>query len=813
MDFWQDARYAVRRLMEARWFTLAAVAALSIGIGANAMGFTIVNAILIRGLPFENPDRIVGLRMLLEDGGQTGLSFPDIEDILEESRTLANVVGIVGSTVNVSEEGRDPERIQGSYVSAGFFELIDQEPIRGRRLLDADDEPGAPPVVVIGYDVWQERYSASEDVVGQTIRVNSLPATIVGVMPEGMHFLGNVDLWIPKDNLPAGSAVEDRGNRGRQVIARLADGATIEQATQELEIIAQRLSDEYPETNAADMRPVVQDFNTYYNGTEIRTIFGSLMGAVIFVLLIACANVANLMLAKSADRTREIAVRVSLGATRGRVVRQLLVESLLIAMLAGAVGLVIGTAGVRWFDGVTSSPSIGKPYWMEFTLDPIVFAYVALTCLGTAVLFGLAPALQVSKTDVNDVLKEGTRGGSGGMRARRWASVLVVGEMVLTLALLSGAALFVASFNNASAREDTLDSEGLLVMEIYLPLTKYPDPPEQIEVLTNLLDRLQTAQGIEASAIASSPPLMGGGRPGVEIDGRVADPEETRTPATVVTVSEDYFRTVRLDLTQGRNFNRADGEAGNETVIVNERFVEQHLQGGDALGRRVRFGANPNTAPDDGWMTIVGVVPNIPQGAVEDEEFDAVAYRPLRGNPGRTVVLLVRAPGDVSGVAGEVRRAMRAVEPDVPVADVMTIGDRLAEQFWPFRVFGIMFSVFAGSALLLSAVGLYSITAHSVIQRMREFGIRISLGAEPREISRLALRRVLVQLAVGVPLGLAGAYGVGRLLSGFMVQVEPGDPILLGGIAVLLAVIAIAACLVPARRAAAVDPVTALRVE
>jgi predicted permease len=813
MDFWQDARYAVRRLVEARWFTLAAVAALSIGIGANAMGFTILNAILIRGLPFENPDRIVGLRMLLENGGQTGLSFPDIEDILEESRTLTHVVGMVGSTVNVSEEGRDPERIDGSYVSAGFFEMIDQQPIRGRRFVEADDEPGAPPVVVIGYDVWQQRYEASEDVVGQTIRVNSLPATIVGVMPEGMHFVGNVDLWIPKDNLPPESAVEDRGNRGRQVIGRLADGATIEQATQELEIIAERLADEYPDTNAPEMRPVVQDFNTYYNGTEIRTIFGSLMGAVIFVLLIACANVANLMLAKSADRTREIAVRVSLGATRGRVVRQLLVESLLIALLAGVVGLVIGTAGVRWFDSVTSSPSVGKPYWMEFTLDPIVFVYVALTCLGTAVLFGLAPALQVSKTDVNEVLKEGTRGGSGGVRARRWASVLVVGEMVLTLALLSGAALFVASFNNASAREDALDSDGLLVMEIYLPLTKYPQPALQLEVLTNLLDRLQTAQGIEASAIASSPPLMGGGRPGVELDGRVADPEETRTPATLVTVSEDYFRTVRLDLTQGRGFNRADGEAGNETVIVNERFVEQHLQGGEALGRRVRFGATPDTAPDDGWMTIVGVVPNIPQGAVEDEEFDAVAYRPLRGNPGRVVVLLVRAPGDVSGVAGEVRRAMRAVEPDVPVADVMTIGDRLAEQFWPFRVFGIMFSVFAGSALLLSAVGLYSITAHSVIQRMREFGIRVSLGAEPREISRLALRRVLVQLAVGVPLGLAGAYGVGRLLSGFMVQVEPGDPILLGSIALLLAVIAISACLVPARRAAAVDPVSALRVE
>jgi len=812
MDFWQDGRYAVRRLVEARWFTLAAVAALSIGIGANAMGFTIVNAILLRGLPFDSPDRIVGLNTVLDDGGEVGLSFPDIEDMLEESRTLTEIVGIVNSTVNLSDEESDPERIQGSYVSAGFFDIIDEQPLFGPGLTDADDEPGAAPVVVIGYDVWQRRYGGRRDVIGQTIRVNSLPAAIVGVMPEGMHFLNNVDLWIPKDNLPPGSGVPDRGNRGRQVIGRLAPGATVDEARQELEIIARRLAEEYPETNA-DMRPVVQDFNTYYNGGEITTIFGSLMGAVIFVLLIACANVANLMLAKSADRTREIAVRVSLGATRGRIVRQLLVESLVIAALAGVVGLAIGAAAVRWFDGVTSSPNIGKPYWMTFTLDPIVFVYVSLICVGTALFFGLAPALQVSKTNVNDVLKEGTRGGSGGLRMRRWAGTMVVGEMVLTLALLSGAALFVTSFNNAYAREDALDGDGLLAMQIYLPLTKYPQQPQQLEVFTSLLDRLQGVQSIEASAIVSNPPLMGGPRLGVELDGRVAEPDEDRVPATVVTVSEDYLTTVRLGIAQGRAFNRADGEPGSETVIVNERFVEQHLSGGEALGRRVRFGANQNTAPEQGWMTVVGVVANLPQGALEEEEFDAVAYRPLRSNPGRQVTLLVRSRGDLEGVSGEVRRTMRAVEPDVPVFNVMTIDAMLSEQLTLFRIFGLMFSVFAGSALLLSAVGLYSITAHSVVQRMREFGIRVSLGAQPRDISRLALRRVLTQLAIGIPIGLAGAYGVGKLLGSFLVQVEAGDPFLLGGIALLLAAIAITACLFPARRAAAVDPVSALRVE
>jgi len=690
--------------------------------------------------------------------------------------------------------------------------MIRQEPLLGRAFADDDDRPGAAPVVVIGYDVWQRRYSGSQDVLGQTIRVNSLPATIVGVMPEGMHFVNNVDLWIPKDNLPPESEVENRGNRGRAVLGRLAPGVTLEQARQELELVMQRLSEEYPETSA-DGRPVVQDFDTYYNGGGITTIFGSLMGAVVFVLLIACANVANLMLAKSADRTREIAVRVSLGATRGRIIRQLLVESLIIALLAGLVGLVLGTVGVRWFDGVTASPNLGKPYWMEFTLDPAVFVYIAAICLGTAVFFGLAPALQISRTDVNEVLKDGSRGGSGGLRTRRWASVLVVSEMALTIVLLSGAAFFVTSFRNAYSREADLDSDGLLFMQIYLPLTKYPQPPEQLAVLSSFLERLEGAQGIEASAIVSVPPLMGGPRLGVERDGRVRDPDETPLPATVVTVSEDYLTTVRLPLTQGRSFNRGDGEPGAETVIVNERFVEQHLEGGEALGRRVRFGASPEADPEEGWMTIVGVVPNLPQGAVQEEEYDAVAYRPLRGNPGRSVALLVRAQSDMSTVTGEVRRAMRATEPDVPVFNVRTIEEGLAEQRWPFRVFGIVFSVLAGSALVLSAVGLYSITAHSVIQRMREFGIRASLGAQPRDISRLALRRVVVQLAVGVPLGLAGAFGAGKLLESFLVQVEADDPILLVAIALLLVGIAVTACLVPARRAGAVDPVTALRVE
>jgi putative ABC transport system permease protein len=812
MDFWQDARYAVRRLIDARWFTLAAVAALAVGIGANATGFTIVNAVLLRGLPFEDPEQIVAVWSDLEGGGETGLSYPEIDDYRERSRALTELVGMQGSDINVSDEGRPPERIPGAYVSEGFFQMLRQEPLLGRAFTPADDEPGAEPVVVLGYSVWQNRYNGDRSVLGQTVRVNSLLATIVGVMPEGMRFANNTDLWIPKDNLPPESQVEDRGIRGRTVIGRLAPDVTMEQAREDLRAVGRGLAEEYPETNA-QVVPNIQDFSTRNNGGEITTVFSMLMGAVVFVLLIACANVANLMLAKSADRAREIAVRVSLGATRGRIVRQLLVESLIIALLAGVVGLALGVGGVRWFDGVTQDPTIGKPYWMTFSLDPIVFVYVAVVCLGTAILFGLAPALQVSKTDVNDVLKEGTRGGSGGVRSRRLASAFVIGQVVLTLVLLSGAAFFTRSFASLYAQDAGFETEGLLTMQIYLPLTKYPQAPEQLEVLTDLTDRLQGVAGAEAIAITSSLPIVGGGQVGVELDGRAAEPEETPPRSTVVTVSEDYFEALGLPILQGRGFNRADGEPGSETVIVNQRFIEVHLEGGDALGRTVRLGADPQSDPADGWMTIVGVVPDIRQGSSEEVEIYPGAYRPLRGNPGRAVSLLVRALGDPAAVTSEVRQVMRAVEPDVPVFNVSTMDDVLAEARWQFRVFGLMFSVFAVAALLLSSVGLYSITAHSVVQRTREFGIRIALGAEAREISRLALRRVLIQLAIGVPIGAAGAYGVGNLLQGLLVESASGDLLTLGGIILLLVGVAVTACTIPARRASSVDPVTALRVE
>jgi predicted permease len=421
-------------------------------------------------------------------------------------------------------------------------------------------------------------------------------------MPSGMRFPQNTDLWIPQANLPDASNTENRGVQQFQGMGRLAPGATLELASVELAAVGSRLEEAYPETNT-DLSFAAQSFAEFSSGEEIQLVFTALMGAVAFVLLIACANVANLLLARSAERAREIAVRVSLGATRGRIVRQLLVESLLVALLAGALGLLFSLGGIRWFDSVTSN--VGKPYWMVFSLDGIVFGFMAAVCLGTALLFGLAPALHVSRTDVNEVLKEGARGGSSGKRARRWAGALIVGEVALTLVLLSGAGFMMRSFMSLYTLDLGFDSDGLVTTQIYLPLTKYPQAPGQVAVYDDFLARLDANPSLTASAIATALPLSGGGGPGLELDGRAADPGETRPIVTSLGVSERYFETLGLELVQGRAFTRDDGLRGSETAIVNERFVELHLPDGEALGRRIRLMPGPNASPDTPWLTVV----------------------------------------------------------------------------------------------------------------------------------------------------------------------------------------------------------------
>jgi predicted permease len=805
MNLWQDVRFAFRLLAKQRLFTVAAAIALALGIGANATVFTLVNAVLLRGLPFDEPDSIVAIYTENARGGRGGASYEDFEDWRDSAKSFTHLVATLGSTVNVSDDIGVPERYAGSYVSWDFFRLLRVQPVLGRDFQQTDDQPGADPVVMIGHTLWRSRYGGDPQVLGRVIKVNSRSVTVVGVMPEGLEFPNNVDLWIPRIVLPPES-FPGRGDRGFNVLGRLAPRVSLEQARAEMATIGERLAAEHPATNQG-FRPGIITVNEQVNGGPIELLFLALQGAVAFVLLIACANVANLLLARSVTRSREIAVRVSLGATRWRIVRQLLVESLLLSCAGGAIGFLLALVGVRWFDLATQD--VGKPYWMVFTIDPIVFAFVAAICVLTALLFGLAPALHVSKTDVNGVLKEGGRSGGGGLRARRWTGALVIAEVVLTIVLLAGAGFMMRSFFTLYRMDTGILTENLGTMRMYLPLTKYPQPGPRAELYQRFDDRLAATPSLRDSALTTSMPLSGGMGRGIALDGRMPAEGEQAPTVTVVAVSDRYFQTIGVRPLHGRGFDRRDGLPGSGAAIVNERFAAIHSSGQNPLGRQVRFVGGP----EGEWLPIVGVVANVRQRSVTEEEPDPVVYVPLRSMPERTAMLLVRSPSELAMVASLAREELRVVEPDIPLFQVQTMDQVLAARRWPFVVFGSMFAVFAGIALILSAVGLYAVTAYSVTQRTQEIGVRMALGAQPREIRWLVLRRAMGQLAIGLPIGIAGAYGVGRVLQSVLVRVAPGDPLTLVGIVTLLVVVAVAACLWPARRAARLDPVVALHVE
>ena len=811
MTLWQDVRFAARLLVKDRWFTLAAATALALGIAVNTAVFTFVNAVLIRGVPFEHPDTVMFVGTEDPRGRSMGVAYLDLEDWRAASRTIAGFSAYLGSTVNVSDEGRTPEQFQGSYVSGNLFQLIGQRAAVGRDFSAEDDRLGAAPVVLLGHGVWQNRYGGDPATIGRTIRVNSLPATVVGIMPPDMKFPNNADLWIPRAQLPVETRDAKRNVRNFNVVARLAPGVTIEQAQAEMKSIGTRLSKDFPDSNK-DISPRVVRYSDEVNGGPIRVVFLTLMGAVAFVLLIACANVANLLLARAAHRAREVSVRVSLGASRWRIVRQLLIESLLLALISGVAGLGLSVVGVRWFDLATQD--VGKPYWIKFTMDASVFGFFALVSLATGIVFGLAPALHVSKTNVNDVLKEGGRSGTAGIRARRWTQALIIGELALTLVLLAGAGFMMRIFFTLYRLDVGMDTSDLLTMRMYLPLTKYPQPGQRVTLMEQFEERLKNIPSASVSALMTNTPLGGGFRRMLNVEGRQPPPPGERLPeVTSLSVSDGYFETLGIRLLRGQSFARADGLPGHETAIVNQRFATLHFPGDDPIGRRFKLVVDPPAGPEPPWLTIAGIAPNVRQRGIQDREPDAVAYVPYRSDPQRGLALMVKTHGDAAAVTPLVRDALRAIEPDLPLFQVQTLDVELARQRWPFRVFGSMFAMFAFIALVLSAVGLYAVTAYSVTQRTQEIGIRMALGAQPEQVWWLILRRALIQIAIGLAIGLPAAYGVGRLLQSLLVQTSPSDPLTLVTIVAVLIAVSVAACYWPAHRATRLDPVVALRYE
>jgi predicted permease len=819
MGFWQDLQFAVRLLVKDKWFTLVATVALALGIGVNATVFTFVNAVLIRGLPFDDPERILALNSRdLARNRNIGVSYLDFKDWKGATQTFRSLAAYTGGTMNVSDEGRAPERFSGSFVSANAFSVIGQAPVLGRDFAPEDDRPGAAAVVLLGNSIWTNRYGRDPAILGRTIRVNDVPSVVIGVMPEGFRFPQNADLWQPLALVP-GLERQKRDARGIDVYGRLAPDVPLEQARAEFLAIGQRLIKAYPDTNK-DVLPQVLTFNERVNGGPIRVVFLSLMGAVAFVLLIACANVANLLLARSAHRSREIAVRVSVGATRWRIVRQLLMESVTLALISGVLGLALSVVGIRLFDAATQD--VGKPYWIQFTMDGTVFAFLFGVCLATGVVFGLAPALHVSKTDVNEILNEGGRSGAAGVRVRRWTGALIVGELALTLVLLAGAGFMMRNFLNLYRMDLGIDTSRLVTMALALPERKYPSFEQRLTFYQRLQDRLQANTRIEAVTVTSNLPTQGGFPRRLAIDGRPLPGGQQPPLVTMVTVDPGYFDTIGLPVVRGRRFTSADGTPGHESAIINNQFARMHFPNENPIGRRIVVTLDPSFGPPAAAdiplsmsATIVGVVPDVRQRNLNTAEPDPVAYWPYRTDPRTFMMLMARSAGDANVVTSLLREELRAIDPDLPLFNIRTLDENLAQQRWPFRVFGSMFALFAFIALMLSAIGLYAVTAYSVTQRTREIGVRTALGAESSQVMWLFVRHSFFHLAVGLTIGIAGAFGVGRIFesSELLVQTTARDPIIITSIAAILAVVALAASVWPARAATQLDPLVALRHE
>jgi putative ABC transport system permease protein len=806
-----DLRFALRLLAKERWFSAAAIAALALGIGANATGFTIINAVFLRGLPFEDADRLYVVSWQNRAGRRANTSYVELHDWRTESRTFAGLAGFRYDILNISDDTAMPEQVDGTWLTADAFALLRQPPLLGRTFVSLDERPGADRVVIIGDTLWQRRYGRDPNVLGKTVRVNGEPATIIGVMPEGMQFPDQAELWgpiIPSD------AERQRSARTLRVFGRLHDDVDRREAQAELSGIAQQLIAAYPDATKDLVGARVETFTERYIGGIGRPMFYTVMGAVSLVLLIACANVANLLLSRSAYRAREIAVRSALGATRGRVVRQLLLESLVLGFAGGSIGLVLAAAGVQAF---ASAMQGTLPYWIAFTVDYAVFGYVAVICVLTAMLFGLAPALHVSKSNANDVLKEGGRGQTGGQRVRRFSHAMVVAELALTIVLLVAAGLTVRSFAALYSADLGIDINGLMTMTVRLPESRYPTAEARRAFFDRLEPRLAGIAGVEAAAVTNGVPPLDGGERLLETERTVQSPGTRPVFVGTVTITPRFFDVVGVRLLGGRAFDGRDGAPGLETVIINERLATQFFPGEDPIGKRLRFTVRepvPGKAPDV-WRTIVGVTPLIKHGSNSDFYINSVVYIPYRQESPASASLLVRSVLPAGSVMDAVGREVQTIDPDQPVLSIQTVAQLLEQDRWWYRTWGSLFAILAAIALTLSSIGLYGVMAYAVSQRTQEIGVRVALGADRRRVSWLILGRALRQIALGLAIGFAIALplALGRVMPGGLADMTPFDPVAIVGITALLTTVSIVACLVPIRRAMRVDPVVALRAE
>ena len=810
-----DLRYALRMMRKNAGFTAAAVAILAVGIGVNAVVFTVTNAVLFNGFRLvDRNDRILYL------GTQPGccVSYPDFEDWRNHATSFDAMGAVADLRIVLSEAARFPETYTATRVTANSFQILGQRPILGRDFSASDETAGAAPVAILSYGFWERRYAKDPSVIGRTVRINAIPTTVIGVMAEGFSFPQNQELWVPL--VPS---VDLRRREARNLwfaFGRMADGATIHSTRAEMETLGHQLAATYPTTNEGVL-PVIQNFHQFFVGPNAAATYMALWGAVGFVLLIACANLANLLLARAMGRSREISVRIALGAGRWRVVRQLLVESVTLSTCGGFLGWWIAKWGIRVYEATANPPARSwSSQLLDYSMNIDVVTYLIAISIGTGVLFGLVPAVRLAKLDVNTALRDGGRGTAGGKRRRNLSDVLIVGEVALAVVLLAGAGVMTRSFLNIYNADLGIHTENVLTAFLSLPDVRYPGADEQVAFFDRLKSRVETAPGVDSVAMVDTLPGQRSRRMPFELDG--AAPVDNvpaqgkpgvpgRPSAASLIVSPDYFGTLGAQILSGRDFNDADRASGVPAAVVNQRFASTYWEGDDSLGKRFRFVDGKTQGP---WLTVVGVASNIVQGDATRQDVEPVVYLPYQQRPAAGMWVLARTRTPPGNLGNIFRAEVTALDPELSIwLGPFSLTERLAGGYWSRGLSGALLVIFAAIALFLASIGLYAAIEHSITQRRQEIGVRMAIGATAHDIFRLVLAQGMRPVGIGLAVGLLVSLAVNRVLQSQLIRVSSADPMAYVIASITLIGGAVLGCLIPARRAMSVDPLVALRDE
>jgi putative ABC transport system permease protein len=806
----QDLRYAARRLVKAPTFTVVVLLTLALGIGANTAVFSVVNGVLLRPLPYREPDQLVTINHYYPslNNLEAPVSVPGFADYRDRTRMFSGVAVRAGWSPNLTGRG-EPERLMGARVSALYFPTLGVPAAMGRALLPEEDQQGRNRVVVLSDALARRLYGDSRGVVGSTMQLNGESYEVVGVMPPTFRdpFGKAAELWTPLALTPDQLSTTARTNEWLNLVARVKPGVTLDRARAEMSTLAAQLKRESPDSYPEDWTLTVTTLNERATG-QVRPALLILLGAVGFVLLIGCANVANLLLARAATRLKEVAIRTALGANRWQVVRQLLTESVLLALVGGLVGLGLAYLGVKAL--VALNPT-NLPRVEELRIDGPVMAFTLVISLVTGVLFGLAPALQTSRTNLRDTLNESARGATADRGGRNVRRALVVSELALALTLLVGAGLLIRSFARLQRVEPGFDPRNVLTMTLSLPQSKYASDTQQLAFFDQALPRVAAVPGVEAVGATSELPFGGGWSTGTfQIEGLQLAPDQPGPWGDIRTINPDFFRALRVPMIKGRTFTDRDGPSAPRVAIVDEEMVRRYWPREDPIGKRLAFSGPPGEAPE--WIEVVGVV-----GHTMHEGLDAEArvqlYLPYRQQPGGMMSLAIRTTGDPLGSVNAVRDAIRSVDRDQPLSQIRTMEQLVDASVGQRRLSMLLLGLFSGIALLLASVGIYGVMSYTVTQRSREIGVRMALGAERRSVLGLVLRQGMALTLVGVGVGLVASFGLTRLIESQLYAVRATDPATFGAVALLLIAIAALATLIPALRATRVDPVIALRQE